>query len=155
MAERRRVGARQSDIDDDFGSESVPLLQSGGDNDSPTPTESSNDETRCVISNWSFFVLFHSLVSRHNTECRDSEVELWTLLTNRTQLRILFCSVKPWESFFILHCSSSLSCINVYLAIDSGGYLYEQSSSINYSMAGWFSEKLMCLIEQVCQCKAL
>ena len=26
--------------------------------------------------------------------------------------------------FFTLHCSSSLSCINEYLAIDSGGYVY-------------------------------
>ena len=29
--------------------------------------------------------------------------------------------LKPWASFFTLHCSSSLSCINEYLAIDSGG----------------------------------
>ena len=27
--------------------------------------------------------------------------------------------LKPWASFFILHCSSSLSCINEYLAIDT------------------------------------
>ena len=33
--------------------------------------------------------------------------------------------LKPWASFFTLHCSSSLSCINEYLAIDSGGYVYE------------------------------
>ena len=38
------------------------------------------------------------------------------------------CAVvlKPWANFFTLHCSSSLSCINEYLAIDSGGYVYEQ-----------------------------
>ena len=34
--------------------------------------------------------------------------------------------LKPWASFFTLHCSSSLSCINEYMAIDSGGYVYEQ-----------------------------
>ena len=32
--------------------------------------------------------------------------------------------LKPWASLFALHCSSLLSCMNVYLAIDSGGYLY-------------------------------
>ena len=39
--------------------------------------------------------------------------------------------LKPWASFFTLHCSSSLNCINEYLAIDSGGYVYEQSLYIN------------------------
>ena len=34
--------------------------------------------------------------------------------------------LKPWASFFTLHCSSSLTCINEYLAIDSGEYVYEQ-----------------------------
>ena len=34
------------------------------------------------------------------------------------------------QVFFILHCSSSLSCINEYLAIDTGGYVYEQPSRI-------------------------
>ena len=41
--------------------------------------------------------------------------------------------LKPWE-FFSLHCSSSFSCINEYLAIDSGGYVYEQPSCINCSI---------------------
>ena len=41
--------------------------------------------------------------------------------------------LKPWASVFTLHCSSSLSCINQYLAIDSGGYVYEQPSRINCS----------------------
>ena len=39
--------------------------------------------------------------------------------------------LKPWARFFTLHCSSSLSCINEYLAIGSGGYVYEQPSRIN------------------------
>ena len=58
----------------------------------------------------------------------------------------------PWASFFILHCSSSLSWINEYLAIDSGGYVYEQPSRSNCGMAGCFPEKpRWCLGEQVCQ----
>ena len=51
--------------------------------------------------------------------------------------------------FVILHCSSSHSCMNEYMAIDSGGYLYAQPSRINCSMAGCFPEKLRWhLIEQ-------
>ena len=42
--------------------------------------------------------------------------------------------LKPWASFFTLHYSSSLSCINEYLAIDTGGYVYEQPSCINCCM---------------------
>ena len=38
---------------------------------------------------------------------------------------ILLC-LKPWASVFTLHFSSSLSCINEYMAIDSGDYVYEQ-----------------------------
>ena len=34
------------------------------------------------------------------------------------------------------------SAVNEYLAIDSGGYLYEQRSRINCSVAGCFPEKL-------------
>ena len=54
--------------------------------------------------------------------------------------------LKPWASFFTLHCSSSLSCIYEYLAIDSGGYVYEHPSRINCSI--W---PRWCLSEQVCQ----
>ena len=36
--------------------------------------------------------------------------------------------------FFTLYCSISLSCINEYLVIDSGVYVYEQPSRINYSI---------------------
>ena len=42
--------------------------------------------------------------------------------------------VKPRASVFTQHCSSSRSCVNVYLAIDSGGYVYEQPSRINCSI---------------------
>ena len=44
------------------------------------------------------------------------------------------CGVKTLGKFFTLHCSSSLSCINEYLVIDSGGYVYEQPSRINCSI---------------------
>ena len=43
---------------------------------------------------------------------------------------------------FTTHCSSSLSCINEYLAKDSGGYLTEPPSRINCSMVGCFPKKL-------------
>ena len=42
--------------------------------------------------------------------------------------------LKPWTSVFTLHCSSSLSCINEYLAKDNGGYMYEQLSRIYCSI---------------------
>ena len=42
--------------------------------------------------------------------------------------------LKASASFFTLHCSSSLSCVNEYLAIDSGGYVYKQPSRINCSI---------------------
>ena len=35
-------------------------------------------------------------------------------------------ALKPWASVFTLHCYSLLSCINEYLAIDSGGYVYSR-----------------------------
>ena len=44
------------------------------------------------------------------------------------------CGVKTLGKFFTLHCSSSLSCLNEYLTIDSGGYVYEQPSRINCSI---------------------
>ena len=28
--------------------------------------------------------------------------------------------LKPWASYFTLHCSCSLSCINEYVSVDSG-----------------------------------
>ena len=42
--------------------------------------------------------------------------------------------LKPCASIFTLHCFSTLSCINEYLDIDSGEYVYEQSSGINCSI---------------------
>ena len=45
----------------------------------------------------------------------------------------------PWGSFFTLHCSSSLSCINEYLAIDSGGYVYEQPFTLIVA-CGWIQD---------------
>ena len=48
--------------------------------------------------------------------------------------------LKPWASFSTLYCSGSLSCINEYLAIDSGGYVYKQPSHINCSI--WLDASL-------------
>ena len=42
--------------------------------------------------------------------------------------------LKSLGNVFTLHCFSLLSCINEYLAIDSGGYVYEQPSHIKCSM---------------------
>ena len=42
--------------------------------------------------------------------------------------------LKPWAIIFTLYCSSSLSYINEYLAIDSRGYVYEQPWRINCSI---------------------
>ena len=44
--------------------------------------------------------------------------------------------LKPWAIFVTLHCSSSLSCINEYLAIDSDGYVYEQLRALIVAY-GW------------------
>ena len=52
----------------------------------------------------------------------------------RPRLESYAAVLKPWASFFTLHCSSSLSCINEYLATDSGGYVYEQATRINCSI---------------------
>ena len=52
----------------------------------------------------------------------------------RTRVRILCCGAKTLRKFFTLHWSSSLSCINEYLAIDIGGYVYEQPSHIHCSI---------------------
>ena len=43
-------------------------------------------------------------------------------------------ALKPWARIFALHCSSSLSCINELLDIDSGGCVYELPSRINCSI---------------------
>ena len=50
---------------------------------------------------------------------------------NMTRLNYLTFTDGLLGSFFTLHCSSSLSCINEYVTIDSGGYVYEQTSRIN------------------------
>ena len=50
------------------------------------------------------------------------------------ELRTLDYENLGWASFFTLHCSSSLSSINEYLAIDSGGYVFEQPSCMNCSI---------------------
>ena len=66
-----------------------------------------------------------------------------------SKVRILCCCFEHCASFVTLYCSSSPSCMNEYLDIDSGGYLYEQPLCSSCSVAGCFPEKLRwCLIEQ-------
>ena len=38
--------------------------------------------------------------------------------------------LKPWASFFTLHCSSLVSCVNEYLAIERGGCVYKHNDTI-------------------------
>ena len=67
------------------------------------------------------------------------------LSTKRTRFRIMCSDIEPWTSSSTLHCSSSLSCVNEYLAID-------RVDMCRAGLAGCFQEKLRrCLIEQVCQ----
>ena len=68
--------------------------------------------------------------------------------------------LKPWAIVFTLHCSSLLNCITEYLAIDSGGYVYEQPLRINCSIWldasqwSWDSVWLNRSVKEV-KCKAL
>ena len=54
-------------------------------------------------------------------------------LPDGAQVQIRCCRVKPCP--FILHCSSSVRCMNEYLAIDSGGYFCTKSLCI--LIAAW------------------
>ena len=54
--------------------------------------------------------------------------------------------LKPWASFFTLHCSSSLSYINEYLAIDSGG--------VRATLAHWLQHVAGCFPEKMRWCLA-
>ena len=43
---------------------------------------------------------------------------------------------------FVLHCSRSLSSMNEYLVVDTGGCLYKKlSSRVNYNVTECFPEK--------------
>ena len=63
----------------------------------------------------------------------------------RPGLESFAAMLKPLECLFTLHCSSSLSCVNEYLAIDSGGYVYEQPSRINCS-SGWMLPREVAMV---------
>ena len=68
------------------------------------------------------------------------------------------CRFKPWAILLIPHCLSSLSCINEYLAIDSGGYIMWMNS-LRAVIATWINapRRSWCWNEQVCywvKCKA-
>ena len=55
---------------------------------------------------------------------------------------MLLC-VEPWGNSLTLHCSSSLSCLNEYLAMDSDGYLYMNNPHIHCGLS--FQEKWLVL----------
>ena len=42
---------------------------------------------------------------------------------------------EAWVILFTPHCSSSVSCVNDYLGIDSGGYEESSRSCINENLA--------------------
>ena len=70
------------------------------------------------------------------TPCRAQWLRGRTSDSRVTEPRFESCAavLKPWACFFTLYCSSSLSCINEYLTVDIGGYVYEQPSRINCSI---------------------
>ena len=54
----------------------------------------------------------------------------------------LLAAVSKLVQFRLFHVASFHSAINVYLATDRGGYVYEHSSRSNCSMAECFPEQL-------------
>ena len=84
-----------------------------------------------------FTIILHVSNSGGGVEHSGSGVELRTL-----DYESCAAVLKPWARCFTLHCSSSISYINEYLAIDKGGYVYEQPSRFNCSIwldASWRS----------------
>ena len=74
--------------------------------------------------------------------------------TTRTRFRILSCGVKTLGNFvFTLYCYSSLSCIKECLAINIGGYVYEQPWRINCSI--WLDGVWVNRSVREVKCKAL
>ena len=51
------------------------------------------------------------------------------------------CRFEAWAISFTPRCSISHICINEYLAINNGGYVIEQSSRNNCSLAECFQDK--------------
>ena len=78
----------------------------------------------CPYNRWETGLLFYLFYS---VERNGSGVEL-RILDYEYQVS------NHWAIFYTIHCSSSLTCINEYLAIDSGGYVYEQPTRINCSI---------------------
>ena len=58
-----------------------------------------------------------------------------------TSTRIGCCTVKRFESMFTLHCSSSLSCVNEYLVIDS---VDVYTRSLRAVIAAWLDASQRC-----------
>ena len=78
-------------------------------------------------------------VGDSRTSCRVQWLRVRASDSRLREPRFESCAavLKPWASFFTLHCSSSLSCKHEYLSIDSGDYVFPEKLR-------WY------LIEQVC-----
>ena len=92
-----------------------------------------------LIKNCMYYICFHRIIavlSRIWCECRAQWLRGRASDCRLREPGFESCAavLKPWASLFTLHCSSSLSCINDYRTINSGGYVYERSSRINCSI---------------------
>ena len=77
----------------------------------------------CLVTQWLSYSVAQLLSGSVTQWFSGSVARTLNFPTKRTRVRNPCCWVKPWASLFILHCSSSLSCLNEYLAVDNGGYL--------------------------------
>ena len=84
-----------------------------------------------LYSDWLFltFILLHNFCRAQWLRGRTSDSRL-----RGPGFESYAAVLKPRARFFTLHCSSSLSCINEYLAIGTAGYVYEQHSRLNCSI---------------------
>ena len=84
----------------------------------------------CVMRVWIHISVSFGAVARAS----DSQLRVYT------EFRIMCCHAKPGAILFTLHCSSSLRCMNEYLAIDSGGYLC--TNTLQALVAPWLDASL-------------
>ena len=72
-----------------------------------------------VLIEWSALAAWSVVVS---LERCGAAVQASDILTEK--FGILYCRLEPWTISFISCSSSSLSCMNKYVAIDNGDYLW-------------------------------
>ena len=74
--------------------------------------------------------------------------------TEKRRFQSSCCCFKTWAIPFNPHCSSSLVCINVNLAINSGGHKKVKTmNSLRIVISAWLNafQSCYCWNEQVCQ----